>query len=149
LASIWLSLLALAPSALAEGIRVDASLEIQNPEGGVVAGLQVEIAASLAQWQQGLMNRTLPDDSQGMLFIFPEARPRHFWMHDTPESLDLIFADDGGRITHIVHQAPPLSDDLHSSQGPVRYVLEVRGGLAARKGVRPGMRLVLPGGNLR
>jgi len=146
MAGLWLGLLSLAPSALAEGSSPRAPLVIQDPEGQLIAALQVEIAASPAQQRQGLMGRTLPDDNLGMLFIFPEARPRHFWMHDTPGSLDMIFADDGGRITHIVHAAPPLSDRIHSSQGLARYVLEVRGGFAARHGVLPGMWLILTDG---
>ncbi len=85
------------------------------------------------------MGRVLADDGVGMLFIFPKAARQTFWMRNTPASLDMLFADDDLRIIHIASEAPPLSDRLYSSQGLARYVLETRGGFAARHGIVPGM----------
>lgn len=133
----WLCLLGF--PAQGDGIRPDANLEIQDSERRSAAILQVEIADTPATRERGLMGRVLVDDGVGMLFIFPKAAPQTFWMRNTPASLDMLFADDDLRIIHIVSEAPPLSDRLYSSQGPARYVLETRGGFAARHGIVTGM----------
>ena len=135
----WLCLLV--SPAQGEGIRPDATLEIQDAEQHRIASLLVEIADTPAARERGLMDRILPDDQTGMLFIFPEAAPRAFWMRNTPASLDMLFADSEGRIIHIAPETRPFSDQHYLSHGPSRYVLETRGGFAARHGVVPGMRL--------
>lgn len=88
------------------------------------------------------MGRELLDDDSGMLFIFPDAAPRNFWMRDTPSSLDIIFADAEQRIIHIARETKPFSDQLYPSQGAAQYVLEVRGGFAARHNILPGMKIL-------
>ena len=135
----WLCLLV--SPAQGQGIRPDATLEIQDAEQHRIASLRVEIADTPAARERGLMNRILADDQTGMLFIFPEAALRAFWMRNTPGSLDMLFADSEGRILHIARETRPFSDQHYSSQGPARYVLETRGGFASRHGVVPGMRL--------
>ncbi len=135
----WLCLLA--SPAQGEGIRADATLEIQDTQQGLVASLLVEIADTPAARERGLMDRELPDDKTGMLFIFPAAAPRTFWMRNTPASLDMFFADSKGRIIHIAPETLPFSDQHYPSHGPARYVLETRGGFASRHSVVPGMRL--------
>lgn len=135
----WLCLLAL--PAQGEGIRPEGTLEIQDAEQHRIAGLRVEIADTPAARERGLMDRILPDDQTGMLFIFPEAASRTFWMRNTPASLDMLFADSEGRIIHIAPETRPFSDQHYPSHGPARYVLETRGGFASRHGVVPGMRL--------
>lgn len=135
----WLCLLV--SPAQGGGIRPDVSLEIQDTEQHRIANLLVEIADTPAARERGLMDRILPDDQTGMLFIFPETAPRTFWMRNTPASLDMLFADSEGRIIHIAPETRPFSDQHYPSQGPARYVLETRGGFAARHGVVPGMRI--------
>lgn len=135
LAGLWLPV----ASPGATGIAADACLDILTPDEVPAVRLQVEKATTPAKHQQGLMGRLLPDDASAMLFIFPTAAPRVFWMRDTPGSLDMLFADDRRRIIHIARETRPFTDDPHPSQGPARYVLETRGGFAARHGVVPGM----------
>ncbi len=135
----WLCFLA--TPALAEGIRTDGILEIRDTDQSVIVRLQVEVADTPAVRERGLMWRVLPDDDRGLLFIYPEAAPRAFWMRNTPASLDMLFAGADGHIFHIAEETPPNSDQLHLSRGPAMYVLETRGGFAARQGVAPGMSL--------
>ena len=121
-------------------VRPDATLELLSPDGSVpIARISVEIAAEPTSWARGLMGRALPDDDQGMLFVYPDSRPRAFWMRNTPATLDILFADADRRVTHIVREAQPMSDKHLGSNGPASYVIEVRGGYAERHGVVKGL----------
>ena len=79
-----------------------------------------------------------------MLFDFRETRPVAMWMKNTFIPLDMLFLDERGRVTHVSPNARPESLDVIPSQGPVRYVLELNGGAAARYGVAEGDRLTHP-----
>lgn len=108
----------------------------------VLATVAVEIADTHAKQTRGLMGRRLPDDDRhGMLFVFENAAPRVFWMHNTPGPLDMIFVDENGRVLNIVENAAPYSRQHHASHGPARYVVEVPGGFAARHRILPGTRM--------
>lgn len=140
LCGFWVAVV-LALSAQAEAIRPDACLEILTAGQIPVARLQAEVADTPAAQRQGLMGRLLTDDASGMLFVFPKAAPRVFWMRDTPGSLDMLFADGARHIVHIARETQPFSDQRHPSHGPAQYVLETRGGFTERQGIAPGMTL--------
>lgn len=106
--------------------------------------LLVWLALTPAQQQQGLMwIRTLPRDA-GMLFMHAAPRPMDMWMKNTYVSLDMLFFDAEGRITHIHRNAEPQSEAIISSQGEVGGVLELLAGEAERRGIRAGDRIALP-----
>jgi uncharacterized membrane protein (UPF0127 family) len=128
------------PAAVAAApvIRVDGRVEVLTPEGSVAAALVVEIAETPAARARGLMGRVLADFMAGMLFVFESAQPQTFWMRNTPSSLDMIFVDAGGRVLNIAAHTTPMSDQLYSSGGPAKYVLETKAGFADRFGIRPG-----------
>lgn len=123
-----------------ERIRPDAALVLIGPDDEVIARILVEIADTPEARERGLMGRKLPDDDSGMLFVYPDAAPRLFWMRNTPGSLDILFADAQRRIFHIARETPAMSDLRHPSLGSAMYVLETRGGFAARRGVAPDTR---------
>jgi uncharacterized protein len=104
----------------------------------------VEIARTPAQMERGLMFRDRLAPDRGMLFLYETEQPVSFWMKNTLIPLDLIFADSSGRILQIAQRAVPLSTELISSEQPVRAVLEVNGGTAARLGIAVGDRLLHP-----
>jgi len=98
----------------------------------------VWIADTAARQTQGLMFvRDLPPD-RGMLFIEPAARPMTFWMKNTYIELDMLFIAADHRIVKIAAHAPPLSLATINSDEPVIAVLEIKGGEAARRGIRLG-----------
>ena len=101
----------------------------------------VELARTPAEQSKGLMFRRELAEEAGMLFVFPDTAPRSFWMKNTLIPLDMLFVDEGGVVAGIVREAAPLTLDLRDPGVPSRYVLEVRGGWAARHGVEPGARL--------
>ena len=98
----------------------------------------VEIADDDSERARGLMYRDKLADDRGMLFEFPAMGPRAFWMQNTPESLDIIYIDDKGRIVSIAENAEPFSPELLPSNGHAKGVLELRAGRSDEIGASPG-----------
>ncbi len=90
--------------------------------------LDVELATDQSSRETGLMNRTSLQATEGMLFIFPEAKQVHFWMKKTTLPLSVAYINSHGRIIEI-HDLEPLSEQLvPSSSSNILYVLEVNRG---------------------
>ncbi|MHA1114055.1 MAG: DUF192 domain-containing protein [Alphaproteobacteria bacterium] len=104
----------------------------------------VEVARTLDSQARGLMFRRRLAPDAGMLFLYEPPRPIVMWMRNTFIPLDMIFFAADGRITRIVERAVPRSEARIPSGGPVRGVLEVNAGTAARLGIAPGDRLRHP-----
>ncbi len=102
----------------------------------------VELALSAAQRAQGLQGRRRLAAGAGMLFDFQGTGPVAMWMKDTYVPLDMLFIESGGRIVTIAEHTVPLSLTPIRSAGPVRAVLELNAGTAARLGIRPGDRVL-------
>jgi uncharacterized protein len=120
-------------------------VSIVGADGKPRATITVEVANTTSQREVGLMFRKHLDDNAGMIFVFPDEAPRNFWMHNTEIPLDMIFADESGRVTGIVANAQPYSDKLLGVEGNSEYVLEVNGGFCARNGIKPGDRMDFSG----
>jgi uncharacterized protein len=119
------------------------SLTIERAKGRDT--LHVWIADTQSRKEQGFMwIRDLP---AGYGMVFPLDPPREFnlWMKNTYVSLDMLFYDGRGRITHIAERATPLSEDIIPSGGVVAGVVEILAGEVARRGIRIGDRLVIHG----
>jgi len=105
---------------------------------------QVWIAADNPGRERGLMHvRALPAD-HGMLFLFERPQFASFWMKNTYLSLDLIFIAADGVVVNVAANATPHSLDPISSTAPVKAVLELIAGTAARIGLEAGDRVVHP-----
>jgi uncharacterized membrane protein (UPF0127 family) len=120
-------------------------VSIIGADGKPRATVAVEVAGTGPQRELGLMYRKHLDDNAGMIFVFPDAAPRNFWMHNTPIPLDMIFADAKGVVTGIVANAEPFSDKLLGVEGNSEYVLEVNGGFCAKNGIKPGDKMDFSG----
>lgn len=112
---------------------------------GGAARFRVEIADTYESRARGLMHREHMERDSGMLFLFEPPRPVAFWMRNTILPLDLIFVDAVGKVIRVTENAVPFSEALMPSGGPVRAVLEVNAGEAARFGVAQGTELRHPG----
>jgi len=104
----------------------------------------VEIAASEAAREKGLMGRRFLPADRGMLFEFDRAAPVAFWMKNTYIALDMMFIARDGSVTRIVADAEPLSQAVIPSGGPCAAVLELNAGVAARIGAKVGDRVSHP-----
>jgi len=99
-----------------------------------------EVASTAEERREGLMYREDLPDGTGMLFVFPDERPRSFWMANTFIPLDIAFIDSGSRIVDI-RQMEPETTDLTESDAPAMFALEVRQGWFADRGVEIGLQL--------
>jgi uncharacterized membrane protein (UPF0127 family) len=102
----------------------------------------VEVATTPAQMERGLMFRKHLAADGGMLFEFGSPTVARMWMHDTLIPLDMLFVDGKGRIVNIAERAHPLSDAVIAAAAPVRAVVELKGGTAARLDIKPGDRVL-------
>jgi uncharacterized membrane protein (UPF0127 family) len=98
----------------------------------------VQVAATEALREHGLMGvRALASD-RGMLFLWNDVAPRQFYMKDTLIPLDLISI----RARHVVGVAtmPPCRHDpcLITTTPPADSALEVSAGTAKRAGITAG-----------
>lgn len=105
---------------------------------------EIEVADDPAEQARGLMFRPSLPAGAGMLFVFEPPRQAHFWMRNTMIPLDMIFIDETGRVESVAERRDTFSDRVSSSQGPVRAVLEINGGLSRQLGIGPGAQAVHP-----
>ena len=109
-----------------------------------IVDVAVEIVSTPEAVTRGLMYRTELPDGHGMLFVFREEKDQRFWMKNTLIPLDMIFIGADQAIVGIHPNAVPLSTATVGVGRPSRWVLEVPGGWAARRGVASGDRVELP-----
>lgn len=103
--------------------------------------VDVEVVATEAAIQRGLMFRQHLPPEAGMLFVMPVEKHWTFWMRNTLIPLDMIFIRGDMTIAGIVEAAEPKTDTLRSVGAPSRYVLEVNAGWARAHSVGTGARV--------
>lgn len=101
----------------------------------------VELADDPEEIRIGMMGRERLAEDAGMLFDLGSPRPAQFWMKNTPLPLDLLFLAADGEIVAIAENAVPFSERRISPGLPVKAVLEVNAGTAARLSIAPGDRV--------
>ena len=106
--------------------------------------VQAELANEPEERSIGLGYRDGLTPGTGMLFVFPEAESRTFWMNGMRFCLDIIWIDDGS-VTGVAESACPSPIDTplenlprSASPGPVQYVLEVPAGFMQAHGMGVG-----------
>ena len=110
-------------------------LDLRGPWGQ--ARFTVEIADDPAERARGLMHRKALPRMSGMLFVYESPRPVAFWMKNTLIPLDMIFADEAGRVVRVHEMARPLDETPIPGGDSIRFVLELNGGMAAALGIGP------------
>lgn len=107
----------------------------------IKASFDIELAETPYETQTGLMYRASMEESQGMLFIFPDVTVHSFYMKNTEFPLDIIFIDEDLNIVSFQKNAKPFDENGLSSTFPIKYVLEINAGLSDRLGLSVGDRI--------
>ena len=108
---------------------------------------KVQLAVTTAQRNQGLSGQAGFDVGVvGMLFTFPSADERSFWMKEMLFPIDVIWLNQG-RVIGMAQNVPILDKmgeiTRFGSNGPADAVLELKEGFIAQKGVKIGDRFEL------
>lgn len=101
----------------------------------------IEFAETEYETQTGLMYRKNMANDQAMLFIFPEETMHSFYMKNTEFSLDILYIDEDLKLASMQENAQPFNEGGLTSKVPVKYVLEINGGLAQELGILVGDRI--------
>jgi uncharacterized membrane protein (UPF0127 family) len=110
-----------------------------TPDNKELLALSLEVASTEYQREIGLMYRSELAEDRGMIFIYPNAKPRSFWMKNTLIPLDIIYLDSNLSVIWIVENAVPLTLESRASNGlSAQYVIEIQGGLSSKKGISIG-----------
>ncbi len=110
--------------------------------GDTITSISIEVADNMDEITMGLMNRQAMDENQGMLFIFPDEKPRSFWMKNTILPLDIIFADTQGVIGSSQNYTTPYSEASLPSEKPAKHVVEVKAGFWDKFKLKTGDKIV-------
>ena len=116
----------------------------------------LKVSSSDATRQRGLGGVTdIPVDG-GMIFVFPDADFRGFWMKDCVIDMDIVYLDPLGYVTamHTMTKQPPKGADesqvayeqrlvRYSSVSPAQYVIELRAGRAKELGIKTSQKIAL------
>lgn len=100
--------------------------------------IEIQLALTTEQQNDGLMFRKSMTDDQGMLFVFPNEEERSFWMRNTYIPLDIVYINDKMEIISVQKYTTPLSMQGLPSFKPAKYVLEVNAGFCDKYHVGAG-----------
>ena len=104
----------------------------------------IEVAETPEQITRGVMFRSEVAEDGGMLFDYDPPRLVSMWMKNTLIPLDMLFVDESGIIGRIATWTTPLSLEPIPSGGPVRAVIELKGGITEQLGIKAGDKVVHP-----
>jgi len=99
---------------------------------GVV--LNIDLATTPAEQQQGLSGRDSMAPDHGMLFIFQSEDYWSFWMFEMKFPLDMIWFNSGRQAVFFERNLPPCGPtvcQVFTPPGKAMYVLEVNAGFIA------------------
>jgi len=97
----------------------------------------------------GMMFRTNMLEDEGMLFALPFAQQASFYMKNTLVPLTVAYIDVNGRILELHDLQARDETAVYARTARIVYVLEMKQGWFARKGVVPGVTIVTEKGPLK
>ena len=98
--------------------------------------LKVEVAATPAERQAGLMFRKEMGENEGMLFVFPAEEYLSFWMKNTYLPLSIAYFNADRRLIDIYKMKPMQIKEVYNSTEMVMYALEVNQGWFEKHGIK-------------
>lgn len=104
---------------------------------------QTERVSSPERLQKGLSNRKTLCQNCAMLFEFPKAGRRSFWMKDMNFPLDIIWIENK-KIVHIEKNVPENFSKSICPETPADQVLEINAGLVDKLNIEAGEQITFP-----
>lgn len=95
----------------------------------------IPVAETDQQIERGLSGRD--NVTPGMLFAWPQAEARAFWMKDTRADLSIAFIDATDQVFQI-EDMQAFDETRHVSSSPAQYALELPKGDFERLKIWPG-----------
>ena len=97
--------------------------------------------------QEGMMFLTDKEvkPNQGMIFVFGPLQKQSdgFWMHNTYIPLDIIYLSPAKKVLNI-RNGKPFDETPVYPAGQYKYVVELKGGMAKKLGIKPGTVFTIP-----
>jgi uncharacterized protein len=121
------------------GRRPRPSMTVKTTSGNVIL-LRLEVAATEAEREKGLMNRQHLDPDAGMVFVFQSPTLESFWMENTYIPLTVAFIGADHRVLETQDMAA-LTTNLHTPLELYQYAVEANQGFFAANGIRVGDRV--------
>lgn len=108
-----------------------------------------ELAVTQIQIMTGMMFRTNMLENDGMLFVFPDAEPRAFYMRNTTVPLTVAYIDPDGVILELHDLKPRDEASVFSKSDQIQFVLEMNRGWFSRHNIGTGAVVATERGSLR
>ena len=100
--------------------------------------LVTEIARRPVEIATGMMFRTNMPGNTAMLFVFPDAQPRSFYMRNCVVPLSAAYISPDGTVLEIIDLQPGDERGVESRSPNIQFVLEVPQGWFQRHNITPG-----------
>ena len=101
--------------------------------------INVELALTKIEQEQGLSGRKELDVDRGMLFVFSQTGIYPFWMKDMNFPIDMIWVGEDLKVVYIAQEIKPESyPKVFSSIQKAKYVLEVNAGFSRKNNLKVG-----------
>ena len=109
----------------------------------------LEIAKTVNERSQGLMNRNELPENRAMLFIFENEDYLNFWMKNTYIHLDILFLSKNFEILDIQSMQPQKLNSnellpIYTSIKPAKYAIELNSGLLKKCKIEVGEIAIIP-----
>jgi len=100
--------------------------------------LDAEQALTEREQMTGMMFRTNIQDTDAMIFVFPQPMQASFWMKNCPESISCAYIDPSGVIEEIHHLEQNDTNAVVAATDNIQFVLETSDGWFGRHNVKVG-----------
>jgi len=120
------------------------AVNLDNIQSVQIAGktIQVDLAVTPAEQEQGLSSRQGLAENMGMLFVFGSSDKYQFWMKDMNFPIDMIWIREDMKVVYIKKNAlPALYPETYgpgTNDADAKYVLEVVSGFSDKNNLQVG-----------
>jgi len=110
--------------------------------------LITEVASRPVEIATGMMFRTNMPENTAMLFVFPDAQPRSFYMRNCTVPLSAAYIAPDGTILELIDLQPGDERGVLSQSDNIQFVLEVPQGWFQRHNITAGAMIRTERGSL-